>query len=124
MRIGPLGIWELLIILVVVLLIFGPRRLPEMAKGLGQSVREFRKGIRDIKSDFEEGEKADDDRGSRERASAASSTAAAASADAAAQASEPRPASEASDAERTARAEPESVPSDERDETKKVASDA
>lgn len=57
MRIGPLGIWELLIILVVVLLIFGPRRLPEMAKGLGQSVREFRKGIRDIKNDFEEGEK-------------------------------------------------------------------
>ena len=59
MRIGPLGIWELLIILVVVLLIFGPRRLPEMAKGLGQSVREFRKGIRDIRSDFEEGERAD-----------------------------------------------------------------
>lgn len=54
MRIGPLGIWELLIILVVVLLIFGPRRLPEMAKGLGQSVREFRKGIRDIKNDFED----------------------------------------------------------------------
>jgi len=60
MRIGPLGIWELLIILVVVLLIFGPRRLPEMAKGLGQSVREFRKGIRDIKNDFEEGEKGGD----------------------------------------------------------------
>ena len=56
MRIGPLGIWELLIILVVVLLIFGPRRLPEMAKGLGQSVREFRKGIRDIRNDFEEGD--------------------------------------------------------------------
>jgi sec-independent protein translocase protein TatA len=49
MRIGPLGIWELLIILVVVLLIFGPRRLPEMAKGIGQSVREFRKGLREIK---------------------------------------------------------------------------
>lgn len=59
MRIGPLGIWELLIILVVVLLIFGPRRLPEMAKGLGQSVREFRKGIKDMRNDFEEG--ADDD---------------------------------------------------------------
>lgn len=53
MRIGPLGIWELLIILVVVLLIFGPRRLPEMARGIGQSVREFRKGIRDMKDDFE-----------------------------------------------------------------------
>lgn len=55
MRIGPFGIWELLIILVVVLLIFGPRRLPEMAKGLGQSVREFRKSVRDMKDEFEEG---------------------------------------------------------------------
>jgi len=53
MRFGPIGIWELLIILVVVLLIFGPRRLPEMAKGIGQSVREFRKGIRDIKDEIE-----------------------------------------------------------------------
>lgn len=60
MRIGPLGIWELLIILVVVLLIFGPRRLPEMAKGIGQSVREFRKGIRDMKDDFEAGTKDDE----------------------------------------------------------------
>jgi sec-independent protein translocase protein TatA len=126
MRIGPLGIWELLIILVVVLLIFGPRRLPEMAKGLGQSVREFRKGIRDIRSDFEEGEKADSDGGSRERASAGSSATGAASAGSAASAQEsgPAPASEqAADTERTAEAETESVPSDERDETKKVASD-
>jgi len=53
MRIGSLGVPELLIILLVVLLIFGPRRLPEMAKGLGQSVREFRKGVKDMKADFE-----------------------------------------------------------------------
>ena len=52
MRIGPFGAWEILIILIVVLLIFGPRRLPEMAKGLGQSVRAFRKEMRDIKEDF------------------------------------------------------------------------
>lgn len=52
MRIGPFGVWEILIILIVVLLIFGPRRLPEMAKGLGQSVRAFRKEMRDIKEDF------------------------------------------------------------------------
>lgn len=52
-RLGPIGLPELLIILVVVLLIFGPRRLPEMAKGIGQSVREFRKGLRDMKDDFE-----------------------------------------------------------------------
>ncbi len=61
MRIGPLGIWELLIILVVVLLIFGPRRLPEMAKGIGQSVREFRKGLRDMRTDIDSDVKKDDD---------------------------------------------------------------
>ncbi len=53
-KIGSIGIMELLIILVLVLLIFGPRRLPDMAKGLGQSVREFRKGIRDMRKDVEE----------------------------------------------------------------------
>jgi sec-independent protein translocase protein TatA len=47
MRIGPFGPWEILIILVVVLLLFGAKRLPAMAKGVGQSVREFRRGIRD-----------------------------------------------------------------------------
>lgn len=52
-RLGPIGLPELLIILVVVLLIFGPRRLPEMAKGIGQSVREFRKGLRDMKKDLD-----------------------------------------------------------------------
>jgi len=53
MRIGPFGIWEILIILVIVLLVFGPKRLPEMAKGLGQSVRAFRKEMRDIKADLD-----------------------------------------------------------------------
>ena len=52
MRIGPFGIWEIIIILLLVLLFFGPRRLPELAKSIGQSVREFRKGIRDVKEDI------------------------------------------------------------------------
>jgi sec-independent protein translocase protein TatA len=67
MRIGPLGIWELLIILVVVLLIFGPRRLPEMAKGIGQSVREFRKGLRDMRNDIDiDSDVVDDDKAKAE----------------------------------------------------------
>ncbi len=52
MRLGPLGTWEILIILVVVLLLFGARRLPELAKSIGQSVREFRKGVRDMRADI------------------------------------------------------------------------
>ncbi len=38
---------ELLIILAVVLLLFGSKKLPEAARGLGQSVKEFRKAMRD-----------------------------------------------------------------------------
>ena len=52
-RIGPFGIWELLIILLVVLLLFGAQRLPQVARGIGESVREFRKGIRGLKEDIE-----------------------------------------------------------------------
>jgi sec-independent protein translocase protein TatA len=40
-----LGHQELLIILVVVLVLFGAKRLPELARGLGKSVTEFRKGV-------------------------------------------------------------------------------
>jgi sec-independent protein translocase protein TatA len=37
---------ELIILLVIVLLLFGAKRIPELAKGLGSGVREFRKGVR------------------------------------------------------------------------------
>ena len=40
---GSLGGWELIIILVVVLVIFGPKRLPEMGRSLGKAIREFKK---------------------------------------------------------------------------------
>lgn len=40
-----LGGQELLIVLFIVLLLFGSTRLPRLAKGLGQSVREFKKGV-------------------------------------------------------------------------------
>jgi TatA/E family protein of Tat protein translocase len=43
----PFGvsIWELLILLVVLLLIFGAKRLPEMGKSLGKGMREFKEGV-------------------------------------------------------------------------------
>jgi len=40
-----LGPWELIIILFIVLLIFGAKRLPEMGKSLGSGIREFKKSI-------------------------------------------------------------------------------
>jgi len=45
--IGPLGLPELLIVLVIVVLIFGANRLPQLGKGLGQSIRNFKGGLRE-----------------------------------------------------------------------------
>ncbi len=40
-----IGIWELLILLLVLLLVFGPKRLPEMGKQLGKGMREFKDSV-------------------------------------------------------------------------------
>jgi sec-independent protein translocase protein TatA len=44
MDVGPV---ELLIVLAVVLLLFGSKKLPELAKGMGTAAKEFRKGLHD-----------------------------------------------------------------------------
>ena len=46
-----LGYQELLIILVIVLILFGAARLPDLAKSLGSSVKEFKKGVNEISKD-------------------------------------------------------------------------
>ena len=43
--IGGLGAQELLILLAILLLLFGSTRLPQLPKGLGKSIREFKKGV-------------------------------------------------------------------------------
>ncbi|HXD99634.1 MAG TPA: twin-arginine translocase TatA/TatE family subunit [Candidatus Acidoferrum sp.] len=43
-----LGYQELLIILVIVLILFGANRLPELARSLGSSVKEFKKGVNEV----------------------------------------------------------------------------
>ena len=42
---GWIGPWEIAILLVIVLLVFGPKRLPEMGKSLGKGMREFKDSI-------------------------------------------------------------------------------
>jgi sec-independent protein translocase protein TatA len=42
---GGLSIWHLLIVLIIVLFFFGPRKLPELGKGLGEAIRGFKKGL-------------------------------------------------------------------------------
>jgi sec-independent protein translocase protein TatA len=46
-----LGYQELLIILVIVLILFGANRLPELARSLGSSMNQFKKGMNDAKAD-------------------------------------------------------------------------
>jgi sec-independent protein translocase protein TatA len=43
-----LGGWEIVLILAVVLILFGARKLPELARGLGQGIREFKKATREV----------------------------------------------------------------------------
>jgi sec-independent protein translocase protein TatA len=50
---GIMGGWEILGILVVVLILFGAKRLPELAKGLGTGIKEFKKATRDVQEDLQ-----------------------------------------------------------------------
>tara|TARA_Y100001968_G_C19384564_1_gene732145 strand:- start:66 stop:251 length:186 start_codon:yes stop_codon:yes gene_type:complete len=49
-----LGTTEIIIIAVIVLLLFGGRKLPELARGLGLGLREFKNASRDIKKEVED----------------------------------------------------------------------
>jgi sec-independent protein translocase protein TatA len=51
---GNLGMSEILMILVIALIIFGPRKLPELGKSLGHSLAQFRKASDDFKRQWEE----------------------------------------------------------------------
>lgn len=43
-----LGAQELLLILVIILVLFGAKRIPEIARGLGKSLTEFKRGVKDV----------------------------------------------------------------------------
>src|ERR1051326_1089949 len=51
---GQLGFSEMLVIFIVALLVFGPKKLPELGKSLGKGIREFRKATDELKSSWEE----------------------------------------------------------------------
>lgn len=53
---GSFGGLEWIVIGLAVLLLFGAKRIPELARGLGQGIREFRKASDDIKKEIEEGQ--------------------------------------------------------------------
>lgn len=51
---GPFGFQEIVFIFIAALLIFGPKKLPEIGKTLGKGMREFKKATDDLKSNWEE----------------------------------------------------------------------
>ena len=50
---GGLGPWEIILILAVVLVLFGAKKLPELAKGMGQGIKEFKKASRGVNDELE-----------------------------------------------------------------------
>ena len=63
MGIGNLGITEMAVIFVIALIVFGPRKLPELGRSLGSAMREFRRSINEIQREIED---ADPTRGVRD----------------------------------------------------------
>lgn len=48
-----IGQWEVILIVLVVILLFGGRKIPELMKGLGKGVRSFKDGMNEVKSGIE-----------------------------------------------------------------------
>ena len=59
MNFGNMGFMEILLILVVVLLLFGAKRLPEIGASMGKGIREFKKSISDVDRSLREPERDD-----------------------------------------------------------------
>jgi TatA/E family protein of Tat protein translocase len=89
---GPIGMPELIIIFVIALIIFGPRKLPELGRSLGKSLAEFKRASNELKSTLEEEIRLDEQRSAIDAARAAqtpASTSSPASTTGAPQAEEP-----------------------------------
>ena len=50
---GGLGGWEWVILVLAVLLLFGSKRIPDLARSLGQSIKEFKKGAREVTDEIQ-----------------------------------------------------------------------
>ncbi|MEW6320938.1 MAG: TatA/E family twin arginine-targeting protein translocase [Acidobacteriota bacterium] len=68
---GSIGMPELIIILVIALIIFGPRKLPELGKSLGRSLNEFKKASTDLQNTLEQEIKLEEQKEQEAKAAAA-----------------------------------------------------
>lgn len=60
--IGMPGGWEWIIIILVVLIFFGAKKIPELARGLGKGIREFKDATKEIKKDIEDSGKIEEEK--------------------------------------------------------------
>lgn len=51
---GKLGAFELVLILLIALVVFGPKKLPEIGRSFGEAIKEFRKGSQGLQDEFDE----------------------------------------------------------------------
>ena len=51
---GSLGFWEIALILLAIILLFGGKKIPELMKGLGKGVKSFKEGMKDVEDDVKE----------------------------------------------------------------------
>ena len=73
---GSIGMPEMIIILVIALIIFGPRKLPELGRSLGKSLAEFKRASNELKNTLEEEIRLDEQRTAMDTSKAKESTAA------------------------------------------------
>ncbi|ELR69733.1 Twin-arginine translocation protein TatA [Fulvivirga imtechensis AK7] len=62
LALGMPGGWEWIIIILVVLIFFGAKKIPELARGLGRGIREFKDATKEIKKDIDESSRIEDDK--------------------------------------------------------------
>ncbi len=84
---GSIGMPELVIILVIALIIFGPRKLPELGRSLGRSIGEFRRASNELRSTLEEEIRVEEQKSTTPKSSASAESTPESSADPASSAS-------------------------------------
>lgn len=59
---GNLGAGEIILIVLVILLLFGAKKIPELARGIGKGMSEFKKGLKDVEDEIKNTDKASEDK--------------------------------------------------------------